>query len=117
MTNAKVTVHGVLAGAYRGNRAKLDALLTHASVDGGSTALCGNVAEGNLCDAIEPEPPSCKRCFRRAVRDHEKAAGALCIWGSDGCCTLCGVMRSECNECHGIGYHMAGCPESDEERV
>ena len=60
-----LTVHAVLAGAYRGRRAKLDALLTHASTDGGSTAVCGNVAEGNLCDVIESGPPSCKKCAKK----------------------------------------------------
>lgn len=56
-----VTVHGVLAGAYRGSRA---ALLTHASEDGGATAVCGGVLPGNLCDVEEPEPPTCERCAR-----------------------------------------------------
>jgi hypothetical protein len=64
-TNAMTTVHGVLAGAYRGRRAKLDALLTHASTDGGSTALCRGVSDGNLCDAEEPGPPTCPRCISR----------------------------------------------------
>ena len=62
---AKMTVHGVLAGAYRGRRNKLDAMLTHASDDEGWTAVCGNVAEGNLCDVKEAGPPSCKPCARR----------------------------------------------------
>ncbi len=60
-----MTVHGVLAGAYRGKRLKLRALLTHASTDNGSTAICGHVAEGNLCDAVEVGPPSCKKCFSK----------------------------------------------------
>lgn len=59
-----MTVHGVLAGAYRGKRARLDAMLTHASTDGGSTAVCGNVAEGNLCDVQESGAPTCKKCAR-----------------------------------------------------
>lgn len=62
---ASMTVHEVLAGAYRGKRARFDALLTHASTDGGSTAVCGGVAEGNLCDQIVPGPPTCKACERR----------------------------------------------------
>lgn len=60
-----LTVHEVLAGAYLGKRAKLDAMLTHASADGGSTAVCGNVAEGNLCDAQLPSRPTCKRCAQK----------------------------------------------------
>lgn len=60
-----LTVHGVLAGAYRGKRAKLDALLTHASADGCSTAVCGKVAEGNLCDESYDEAPTCPRCLKR----------------------------------------------------
>lgn len=65
-----MTVHGVLAAAYRGKRAKLDALLTHGSRDDGSTAVCGNVAEGSLCDQIEPGPPTCKRCERAWRKEH-----------------------------------------------
>lgn len=60
-----LTVHEVLAGAYRGKRAKLDALLTHASDDGGWTSVCGNVAEGNLCDVQLATAPTCKRCAKR----------------------------------------------------
>ena len=61
-----VTVHGVLSGAYQNSRTKrapdLTNTLTHASTDGGETAVCGRVKAGNLCDYIEPLPPSCKRC-------------------------------------------------------
>lgn len=60
-----MTVHSVLAGAYRGCRTKLDVMLTHASNDGGSTAVCGKVADGNLCDVEEPGPPTCKACARQ----------------------------------------------------
>lgn len=60
-----MTVHGVLAGAYRGKRASLAAMLTHVSEDGGDTALLGCVAPGNLCDVIEPGPPTCKKCAHR----------------------------------------------------
>jgi hypothetical protein len=62
MPTTTMTVHGVLAGAYRGKRANLKALLTHASADGGNTAICGGVAEGNLSDPVEDGPPTCKRC-------------------------------------------------------
>lgn len=57
------TVHEVLAGAYRGKRKNLKALLTHASPDGGNTAACDGVAEGNLCDVQLETPPTCKRCL------------------------------------------------------
>lgn len=60
-----VTVHEVLAGAYRGKRARLDAMLTHASNDGGSTAVGVSVAGGNLCDVQLPNPPTCKRCNQK----------------------------------------------------
>ena len=44
----RVATHGVLAGAYRGNRTSLKVTLTH-SVDldsDGERALCG---QGNIC--------------------------------------------------------------------
>jgi hypothetical protein len=59
----RVTVHAVLAGAYRGKRKNLEALLTHASDDGGDTALCDGVKAGNLCDLVESGPPTCKACL------------------------------------------------------
>lgn len=45
---------------------------------------------------------------------HEAAAGRLCTWGPDGTCTGCGVAMGDCHACSGVGYHEAGCPESDE---
>jgi hypothetical protein len=68
MNNAvTVTVHGVLAAAYPGkSRAKLDGpLLTHASADGGDTAMCGRVKPGHLCDVVEAGEPTCKHCARK----------------------------------------------------
>lgn len=61
------TVHAVLAGAYKGKGKSLKDTLTHASVDQ-LNALCGKVAEGNLCDLEEEGPPSCATCARRAAK-------------------------------------------------
>lgn len=65
MTRPTLTVHDVLAGAYRGRRARLDAMLSHASADGGSTAICGGVGEDNLCDLQLEDPPTCARCLKK----------------------------------------------------
>lgn len=46
--------------------------------------------------------------------NHEDSAGADCTEGPDGCCTTCGVAMTTCNVCGGVGYHHAGCAESDE---
>ena len=58
------TIHAVLAAAYKGKRAALDTLLTHASTDGGLTAVCGKVKADNLCDFEESEL-TCKACIRK----------------------------------------------------
>lgn len=60
-----ITIHGVLAGAYPGKVPDLRSTLTHASSDGGRTALCGRVKPDNLCDVEEPGPPTCARCAKR----------------------------------------------------
>jgi hypothetical protein len=57
-----ITVHAVLAGAYRGKDIAARALLTHASSDGGETAICSRVKEGSLCDLVEANPPTCQYC-------------------------------------------------------
>jgi hypothetical protein len=71
MTTTQITVHGVLAGAYKGGRMSLKATLTHASADQGSTALCGKVKADSLCDLEMEEPPTCPACARKMA----KAAG------------------------------------------
>lgn len=62
---------GVLAGAYKGKRAALNATLTHLvdtqDASGGFDALCRRVAHGNVADAhASPEllyvEPTCSRC-------------------------------------------------------
>jgi hypothetical protein len=58
-----ITVHGVLAGAYRGKRASLKATLTHASTDDGATAICERVEPGNLCDLVIDAEPTCPECL------------------------------------------------------
>jgi hypothetical protein len=59
----RYTVHFVLAGAYRGKRRDLKTTLTHASLDDGDTAVCGQVQAGNLCDIVGTELtcPACRR--------------------------------------------------------
>lgn len=68
-TATRYTVHGVLAGAYagRGRKGSIGEgpLLTHASADGGDTAVCGRVSEGSLCDVEEEGAPTCPVCARR----------------------------------------------------
>lgn len=77
---ANITIHGVLAGAYRGGRKSLAITLTHASADGGSTSLCGKTE--NLCDLVEEGPATCKACARKAGRytkaDPCDACGRAC---------------------------------------
>lgn len=63
-----LTVHAVLAGAYRGRKVSERALLTHASSDGGRTALCRRVQPDMLCDMVEDGPPTCPTCRARADR-------------------------------------------------
>jgi hypothetical protein len=60
-----ITIHGVLAGAYRGKKLGERKLLTHASADGAITALCGRVKADSLCDAEEPGPATCPTCAAR----------------------------------------------------
>ncbi|HUS27562.1 MAG TPA: hypothetical protein VMZ53_03615 [Kofleriaceae bacterium] len=69
MTN-NITIHGILAGAYRGKGLERT-LLTHASADGGVTALCRTIKADSLCDEVLDEAPSCARCERK-VADRRK---------------------------------------------
>ena len=62
---AKFTVHGVLAGAYKGRDISERALLRHASVNGGDTALCGTVKADSLCDMEEEGLPTCAKCLAK----------------------------------------------------
>lgn len=62
------TIHAVLAGAYKGKRTNLKATLTHLSADGGDSALCGKVQEGNLADEYgtdQTQPATCKACLKK----------------------------------------------------
>lgn len=65
--NTTHTVHGVLAGAYRGKGADLRNLLTHASLDDGSTAICRKVKTDALADAEESEV-TCPTCIARLAK-------------------------------------------------
>jgi hypothetical protein len=62
--NSPYTVHGVLAGAYRGRDIGERALLNHASQDDGRTALCRKVKADSLCDWPEAEV-TCQACLQR----------------------------------------------------
>lgn len=66
-TNTTVTVHGVLAGAYRGNDAR--SMLWHASMDNGKTPVCKRVKADSLCDYYGTPPeitePTCPHCRKR----------------------------------------------------
>jgi hypothetical protein len=79
-----LTIHAVLAGAYKG---KLDAraLLTHASENEGVTALCGKVKGDNLCDVHEEELtcPSCIKAVARRTRAVQMSTIALCMNARD----------------------------------
>ena len=44
---------------------------------------------------------------------HALKAGRLCHEGRDGTCVECGVSLSECDRCHGVGYHEAVCAENE----
>lgn len=59
------TAHDVLAGAYRGRNLNARALLTHASIDDGDSALCGRT--GNLCD-VASGVVNCPECLARIAR-------------------------------------------------
>lgn len=67
MSKSTVTFHGVLAGAYKGKNVNERALLTHASVDGGITALCKKVKADALCD-MEEETVTCPTCIARVAK-------------------------------------------------
>lgn len=62
-TTTPYTVHGVLAGAYRGKRERV--LLRHASQDECHTAVCKTVKDDMLCDVVEDGPVTCPMCLQR----------------------------------------------------
>jgi len=64
-TTTPYTVHGVLAGAYRGKDIGERALLTHASQDECHTAICKTVKPDMLCDTEEDGPVTCPICLQR----------------------------------------------------
>lgn len=68
---SRYQTRGVLAGAYKGKRAALNATLTHLvdvkDASGGFDALCGKVKPGNMTDehsdpAGNTKEPTCKWC-------------------------------------------------------
>lgn len=65
MSGSEFTVHHVLAGAYAGKDLRQRVLLAHASIDGGDTAICGRVKDGNLCDFIVDVEVNCAACIRK----------------------------------------------------
>lgn len=58
-----VTVHSLLASAYRG-RSEERATLDHASLDDGRTALCGRVKPDTLAD-VGGDAVTCPACLKR----------------------------------------------------
>lgn len=45
---------------------------------------------------------------------HADAAGKLCTDDGTGRCRECGVGLDPCDACDGVGYHVDGCAESDD---
>lgn len=62
------TVHGVLAGAYKGKDIGERVLLQHASQDESHTALCKRVKPDMLCDYAEETEVTCPECLARIAR-------------------------------------------------
>lgn len=62
---AVVRVSGLMAGAYKGARQNLAALLTHAWVDGEDKSLCGKISIASMSDLTDDRPPTCEVCARR----------------------------------------------------
>lgn len=60
-----VRVSGLMAGAYKGSRSNLSALLTHAWVDGKEKSLCGKISIASMSDLTDDRAPTCETCARR----------------------------------------------------
>lgn len=60
------TVHGVLAGAYKGKDISARTLLTHASQDETDSSVCKRAK--NLCDVVESGPVTCPLCLERIAK-------------------------------------------------
>lgn len=59
----------VLAARYRGKRADLNNLRTHAIVDGSPVTLCGRIQEESTTEADdEHAPATCPTCAKRDRR-------------------------------------------------
>ncbi len=70
---SRYQTRAVLAGAYKGKRANLDATRTHLvdtqDATGGEKALCGRASQLADCHASDPtEAPTCARCLTIAKR-------------------------------------------------
>lgn len=74
---APYSVHGVLAGAYRGKDLSERTMLRHASQDNGETAVCKRVKQCGLCDWKEAEPVTCPECLARIERRGLRLSPAL----------------------------------------
>ena len=81
MATKTITVHAVLAGAYKGKSLKSRALLSHASDNEGVTALCGKVKADSLCDVHEEELtcPACIKAVARRTQAVQMSTIALCM--------------------------------------
>lgn len=68
MEKMNITVHAVLAGAYKTGIDNAKRLLLHASIDGGRTTLCKKVKADRLCDIREEGRPTCEICETRMAK-------------------------------------------------
>lgn len=83
MNKAPYTIHGVLAGAYRGKALEERTLLTHASQDEAHTSVCKRVKIGMLCDQITNRPVTCSVCLERIAKRGLVWVGKMCENGCD----------------------------------
>lgn len=67
-----------------------------------------HATEWNAIDTL------CRALAAFAQRSGRHMRDEDCTVGPDGCCLVCGVTHTEpCHDCHGSGYHLAGCEEID----
>jgi hypothetical protein len=65
-TAPALTIHSVLASAYRG-RSEDRATVDHASLDDGRTSLCGRVKPDMLAD-VGGDAVTCAGCLRKMAK-------------------------------------------------
>lgn len=67
----RYSVHGVLAGAYRGRDVSQRATLTHAIIVGEDKSLCRRIEAGRLAGYSDSPDPTCPECASRLARLRE----------------------------------------------